>query len=65
MIRDCLKCGGSMIGGTQDIPKRVPLPLPLNPIISIEQYLPSIMKKYTYYNVFICQSCGNMEVFLS
>jgi hypothetical protein len=60
------KCqSGVMEGETQQIPKQIPLPI-LHAIgIPVEDYLPYIMKKYNHYTVFICQSCGNMEVFLS
>lgn len=66
MRRHCSKCqSGVMEGETQQIPKQIPLPI-LHAIgIPVEDYLPYIMKKYNHYTVFICQSCGNMEVFLS
>jgi hypothetical protein len=63
MSKDCPKCQGKMEEETQVLPKKVPLPIPLKPTMSLERYLPGIMKKYGYYTIFICSSCGYMEVF--
>jgi hypothetical protein len=63
MSKDCPKCQGKMEEENQVLPKKVPLPLPLKPTMSLERYLPGIRKKYGHYNIFICSSCGYLEVF--
>lgn len=63
MSKNCPKCEGILEEETQPVPKKVPLPIPLKPTMSIEKYLPSIMKKYNNYTIFICSLCGYMEVF--
>jgi hypothetical protein len=63
MSKNCPKCEGMLEEETQPVPKKVPLPIPLKPTMSIEKYLPSIMKKYSNYTIFICSLCGYMEVF--
>ena len=63
MSKNCPKCEGMLEEETQPVPKKVPLPIPLKPTISIEKYLPSIMKKYSNYTIVICSLCGYMEVF--
>jgi hypothetical protein len=61
--KDCPKCQGEFEEETQAVPKKVPLPIPLKPTMSVEKYLPNIMKKYSSYNMCICSTCGYMEVF--
>lgn len=68
MIRPCSKChNGNMYSETQPIPKQIPIPIPIvsSINISVEEYLPWIMKKYNSYTVFICEFCGNLEFALS
>lgn len=60
---DCPKCSGKLEEETQAVPKKVSLPIPLKPKMSLEKYLPNIMKKYGHYTIRICSSCGYMEVF--
>ena len=63
--RSCSRCDGQMLGETQPIPKKVALPIPLKPSFSIEKYLPNIMKEYDFYTVFICSSCGFLDVYFT
>lgn len=63
--RPCSRCDGSMIGEIQPIPKKIPLPIPLKPSLSIEKYLPNITRDYDFYTVFICSSCGYMDVYFT
>ena len=65
MNRLCSKCqNGVMEGETQQIPKQIPLPI-LHAVTIETNILPYIMRKYHNYTVFICTTCGSMEVFLS
>jgi hypothetical protein len=57
MQRDCPKCPrgqGVTEGESQEIPLRVPLPIPLNPTINLEPYIPKILHRYKYYAIFVC-----------
>jgi hypothetical protein len=54
-----------MEGETQMIPKRIPLPIVGAISISVDEYLPYVMRKYHHYTVYVCQICGYLEVFLS
>jgi hypothetical protein len=53
------------MSGGQDNPIPREIPLPLGASISIEQYIPEVLKKYAYYRMFICQYCGYVEFFVS
>lgn len=63
--RPCSRCDGSMFGEIQPIPKKIPLPIPLKPSLSIEKYLPNILTCYDFYTVFICSSCGYLDVYFT
>jgi len=63
--RQCVRCDGQMLGETQPIPKKIPLPIPLKPSFSIEKYLPNIMRNYDFYTVYICSSCGYLDVYFT
>ena len=63
--KDCPKCQGKFEEETQNVPKKVPLPIPLKPTMSVEKYLPTIMKKYVKYTMRICSMCGYMEVYFN
>jgi hypothetical protein len=65
-MRYCSKCqNGTMEGETKPIPKQIPLPILHAFAIPVENYLPYIMRKHHNYTVYICTTCGNLEVFLS
>jgi len=50
-----------MDGEALTIPKKIPLPLPTSPKISLEPYLPELLKRYNNYAIFICRTCGYTE----
>jgi len=53
-----------MDGEALTIPKKIPLPLPTSPTISLEPYLPELLKRYNNYAIFICRTCGYTEFFI-
>ena len=65
--RYCPKCPsgtGIMDGEDMRIPKRVPIPVPLKPTVSLEPYLPKIIQQYENYSVYVCRTCGYVECFV-
>jgi len=63
--RKCPKCNNVMESETRPILKSIPLPMPFAPEIPIEQYLPDLVKKHSNYTIFVCNTCGYLEVFIT
>ena len=60
--RTCSNCGtGPMKSETGEIQKELRISLVK---ISVEEYLPGILKGYGQYTIYVCQQCGKLEVFL-
>jgi hypothetical protein len=51
-----------MLSETRAIVKEIPMPFIKT--ISIESYLPKILKNYATWTMYICQECGKAEVFI-
>jgi hypothetical protein len=65
--RECPKCPrgqGIMEGEVQEIPRSVPLALPLNITIKLDPYIPNILQRYKYYVIYVCRTCGFVEFFV-
>ena len=63
MTKRCIECqGGMMEGEFQAIPTEFELPLfqKIDPI----KYMPQIMRKHQYYEVYVCNNCGSLKIFL-
>jgi hypothetical protein len=60
--RNCPECKVQMDAEIQNIPKGVRIPLFGS--ISIESYIPNVIKRYTYYTAYVCPNCAKLEVFL-
>ena len=63
MTKRCIECqGGMMEGEFQAIPTELELPL-FQKIDSIK-YMPQIIRKHQYYEVYVCNNCGSLKIFL-
>jgi hypothetical protein len=51
-----------MEGEFQAIPTE--LELPLFQKIDPTKYMPQIMRKHHYYEVYVCNNCGSLKIFL-
>jgi hypothetical protein len=60
--RICSNCdGGIMKYETGDIQKEIKVSFVK---LSVEEYLPDILKGYGQYTLYVCEKCGKLEVFL-
>ena len=60
--RLCSNCdGGAMKYETGDIQREIKVSFVK---LSVEEYLPDILKGYDQYTLYVCEKCGRLEVFL-
>jgi DNA-directed RNA polymerase subunit RPC12/RpoP len=60
--RICSNCdGGVMKFETGDIQREIKVSFVK---LSVEEYLPEILKGYSQYTLYVCENCGKLEVFL-
>jgi len=60
--RICSNCdGGAMKYETGDIQREIKVSFVK---LSVEEYLPEILKGYGQYTLYVCEKCGKLEVFL-
>jgi len=58
----CSNCdGGAMKYETGDIQREIKVSFVK---LSVEEYLPDILKGYGQYTLYVCEKCGKLEVFL-
>ena len=59
----CSNCdGGVMKSETGEIQREIKVSFVK---LSVEEYLPDILKGYGQYTLYVCENCGKLEVFLS
>ena len=60
--RICSNCdGGVMSSETGEIQKEIKVSFVK---LSVEEYLPDILRGYGQYTLYVCGTCGKLEVFL-
>ena len=60
--RVCSNCdGGPMKYETGEIQKEIKVSFVK---LSVEEYLPDILRGYGQYTIYVCEKCGKLEVFL-
>lgn len=60
--RICSNCdGGAMKSETGEIQREIKVSFVK---LSVQEYLPDILKGYGQYTIYVCESCGKLEVFL-
>jgi hypothetical protein len=60
--RICSNCnGGAMKYESGDIKREIKVSFVK---LSVEEYLPEILKGYGQYTLYVCDNCGKLEVFL-
>ena len=61
--RTCMNCdGGVMKSESGEIQREIKVSFVK---MSVEEYLPEILKGYCQYTLYVCENCGKLEVFLS
>jgi hypothetical protein len=61
--RTCMNCdGGVMKSASGEIQREIKVSFVK---MSVEEYLPEILKGYGQYTLYVCENCGKLEVFLS